>query len=322
MQTFNIDIGKTKAELLAITEKTDLGEVTYDPAKKLIYQNEWQTIVPNTVLKPEVDGESLNYMYGDTVLTKSEKYCAQLFWKAGLIITDGTTSDMATPGVVLNSTKKYIGGVNFNIESGLVDSIFYTKGKVDSFSGGSSKSFAISEELSQILDTSDILKTLKKLPGLQKCTPVLGTNYLYSGTKSYNSGELNVKWGFNIVSETSEKFTTGTPLSIIFGQQLTGHATLSSLITVNDNDTDNIRLIYSQPENNTDQPRFYDFAIGTVASSTLPYINNFPQALPIGVPIVIAPAFTTTNTDAKTNLKTLITPFIFYMLGITEVPEE
>ena len=324
MQTFNIEIGKTKAELQAITEKTDLGAVTYDPQKKILYENEWHTIEPTNVIKPEIDGAELDYYNKTEILKKNSKYCAQIYWKAGLIITDGTTSDMATPKKVINKTNKYIAGSDFNIESGLVDSIFYTRGRLDAFSGFMSTSFAISEELAQILDVTDIRATLAKMPSLQRAEPTVGTDYLYSGVQSY-SASLNSKSGFNIMSSSPERYITGTPSSTLFGHCIAGIYSVQPLVTVSDggDQSDEIILKYQQPENTSDSSRFYSFSVDSIASTAPDYIKTYyPQALPIGVPMVIVPNFITTNSDPATNLATLTTPFIFYMLGITEIPAE
>lgn len=322
MQTFNINLGKTKAELQALTELTDLGAMMYDPGKKIAYEKEWHTIVPTTVIKPKANNTELDYYYNQTALKKNTKYCGQLYWKAGLIITDGSTSDMATPSKVLDSTKKLISGGDFNNESGLVDSIFYTRGRLNSLYGFTTKSFAVSEELSQILDTTDIRSTLKKMPSLVQAAPTSGNDYLYSGSQSYISSEASPDNGFNIMSTSTIDKTVGTPSTRVFGQIVAGIYSTSGYFNITDND-DSLVLKYSQPENTTDDLRFYNFVLGTMSSNTPDYIKKyFPQALPIGVPMVIAPSFVTTNSDPAANLKTLVAPFIFYMLGITEVPEE
>lgn len=321
MQSYILNLGKTKAEIQALTEVTDLGDMIYNPEKKIAYEKEWHTIIPTSVIKPEINGTELDYHYNETKLNKSKKFCAQLFWKAGLVISEGTSSDMATAKQVLQSSGKRIGGVNFNQESGLIDSFFYTKGALSSngMNPFTSASFGISEELAQILDVSEIRATLKKIPSLQQSTPDISHSYIYGGTQSYITSTGNSDVASVIKSSTS---TGGDPSTVFFGHPVSGIYDISELIKVVD-DGSELQLSYSQPESNVDRSFFYTFATATITDTAPDYISKyFPQALPIGVPMVIAPAFVTTGSTTSSTLKYLVTPFIFYMLGITEVPEE
>lgn len=328
MQSFNINLGKTKAELQALTEITDLGGMIYDPGKKIAYEKEWHTIVPTSVIKPEIDSTELDYYYNETKLHKKTNYCAQLYWKAGLIITDGTDTDMANADYFINTKTRHISGGNFNLNSGLVDTIYYTRGIITNPStatnGYLTKGFAISEELAQLLDTTNIRDTLKKIPGLQQAVPSSGHDYLYNGTQAYTSNTLSTVHGYNIMASSINEYIKCTPITSIFGHDVTGVFGDTGHIKVTD-DNDILQLDYNQPENNIDDPKFYNFDTGTLGDNAPEYISKYyPQALPLGVPIVIAPAFVTTRTSISTTamLKTLVIPFIFYMLGITEVPEE
>lgn len=312
MQDFTLALGKTKDELLQLTEETDLGSTIYNPKIKAFYQKNWQTITPNSVIKPEIDGEELDYYYKDTKLTKNTKYCAQLYWKAGGILQTGESSDLFTTAL---GTQDYPSGGNFNADSGLVDTVFYTAGMLQSgrlYNQG----FAIASTLGAFLDTSEILSTLKKVPGLNRSTPTLDYDFCYYGEKASNLTDKKL----GLIWHNTDDIGYYPPTSYLFGHALGYDRTGVPKIKVTDgsNDDKNIVMTYSQPENNSDDSNFYNFANG---SSTSSFFTSFPQALPIGVPMVIAPSFITSNTNISANYKTLVAPFIFYMLGITETPE-
>lgn len=319
MQKFTLNVGKTKAELLALTEKINLGDVTYDPRIKGIYENEWHSIEPSAVIKPEINGEEQDYYYKTTKLTKNNKYCAKLYWKAGAIMQEGNTSDMFSlyTNYSYLSELKYIPGGQFNIESGIVDTIFYNAGMGTS-GKMYSKGFAISEEMASILDTTEIRETLKKIPGIAKCEPALDMTYVYSGTKTNNTLDKPN----NVIFASNSNISTYPPISNIFGHIVTYDRNNTPLFKITDgtNDDENIVLSYSQPESNADNQNFYK--MGSDSTSYSAIYTYFPQGLPIGVPILVAPAFISSNTSYSSNKSTMVAPFIFYMLGITEVPEE
>lgn len=320
MQSFTLSTGKTKAELLTLTEKTDLGDVTYDPRIKGVYENEWHSIEPSAVIKPEIDGVEQDYYYKTTKLTKDNKYCAKLYWKVGAIMQEGNSSDMFT----LNTSYQYTdsgkaAGGSFNIESGLVDSIFYTPGFTRS-GRCTSLGFAMSEELASILDTKDIRASLSKIPGVNKCIPILesGFEYVYSGNKQ---SSISQEWVGNILYSDTSSIPYYPPISNIFGHTVCYNSDAAPYITISDgsNDDEAITISYNQPESNIDDQNFYK--ISATEGSYCSLFDYFPQGLPLGVPIVIAPMFNCSNTSYTNNRTTMVAPFIFYMLGITEVPE-